>query len=448
MSETELIRVLSIGPEAGDIQIAPPQFAHMHFDVTRICSLREALQQKIESSYDVLLLDLPHAETEALETVRLARQSAKRIPIIALTTLDETDFGLKMLDAGATDYMVKGDFGHNGLARCIRNALHQVKLEDALCRSENRFRTLYDSTIDAVMLLDEQSVFDCNEATLTVFGCASEEAFYLHLADLSPQEQPCGANSRTLADQKIAQALKEGNQHFDWIFERADTGASFPAEVMLSRTTLETKPVLQAIVRDLSERKLAEEMTWRQTHFDGLTQVPNRQLFHERLKQGIEDSAGADMSLALFLIDIDRLKEINERLGYDEGDSLLIEAARRISASVRESDTVARLDGDEFAVILPEIAVPINIERVAQKIIQALNQPYTSGDETIRLSASIGIAFYPNDAVTIKELLFNAERAMYDAKNAGRNCFNYFAPPCDGPRNIVTPETQSSSPVL
>ncbi|QFY42254.1 diguanylate cyclase [Candidatus Methylospira mobilis] len=441
MSETELIRVLSIETEAGDIQISLHRFARMHFDVTRICSLREALQEEVESSYDVLLLDLPHAETEALETVRIARQSAKRIPIIALTAPDQTDFCQKMLDAGATDYLVKGDFGHNGLAHCIRNALHRVKLEDALCRSESRFRTLYDSTVDAVMLLDEQSVFDCNEATLTVFGCASQEAFYLHLADLSPPEQPCGANSRTLADQKIAQALNEGNQHFDWVFERADTGASFPAEVMLSRTILESKPILQAVVRDLSERKLAEELTWRQTHFDGLTQLPNRQMFHERLKQGVEDSAGADMSLALFLIDIDRLKEINEHLGYDEGDSLLIEAARRIGASVRESDTVARLDGDEFAVILPEIAVPTNIERVAQKIIQALNQPYASGDETTRLSASIGIAFYPNDAVTIKELLYNAERAMYEAKNAGRNRFSYFAQPCDGPHNVASPDT-------
>ena len=134
------------------------------------------------------------------------------------------------------------------------------KAENDLRRSETKFRTLYDSTHDAVMLLDVKGFFDCNRATLTMFGCATREEFYTkHPADLSPLVQPDGTDSLTLANQRIATALEKGSNRFEWMHKRADTGEIFPAEVLLSAMKLDGRPVLQAVVRDITERKRMEE---------------------------------------------------------------------------------------------------------------------------------------------------------------------------------------------
>ena len=132
--------------------------------------------------------------------------------------------------------------------------------EEALRRSETKFRTLYDSTSDAVMLLDEKGFFDCNQAALAMFGCATREEFCSkHPADVSPPMQPDGTDSLTLANQQIATAMEKGSHHFEWMHKRADTGETFPAEVLLSAMELDGKPVLQAVVRDITERKRTEK---------------------------------------------------------------------------------------------------------------------------------------------------------------------------------------------
>jgi PAS domain S-box-containing protein len=131
---------------------------------------------------------------------------------------------------------------------------------DALQRSETKFRNLYDSTSDAVTLLDEKGFFDCNKATLTVFGCADRDEFCSkHPADLSPPRQPCGTDSLTLANQQIAIAIEKGSNYFEWMHKRADTGKEFPADVLLNSMELDGKLVLQAVVRDITERKQNEK---------------------------------------------------------------------------------------------------------------------------------------------------------------------------------------------
>jgi PAS domain S-box-containing protein len=141
-----------------------------------------------------------------------------------------------------------------------RDITERKRAEEALRRSETKFRTLYDSTSDAVMLLDEKGFFDCNQAALAVFGCATREEFCSkHPADVSPPMQPCGTDSLTLANRRIATAMEQGSQHFEWMHKRADTGETFPADVLLSAIELDGKRALQAVVRDITRRKRAEE---------------------------------------------------------------------------------------------------------------------------------------------------------------------------------------------
>jgi len=174
------------------------------------------------------------------------------------------------------------------------------------------------------------------------------------------------------------------------------------------------------------ERKRAEDMIWHQANYDHVTRLPNRRLFRDRLEQDMRKTDRNGQALALLFIDLDRFKEVNDTLGHDVGDLLLIDAARRISACVRGSDTVARLGGDEFTVTLPQLNDASRSEQVAEQIVEELARPFQIGDEVVYISASIGITLYPNDATEIEGLLKNADQAMYVAKNNGRNCFSYF----------------------
>jgi diguanylate cyclase (GGDEF)-like protein len=149
-------------------------------------------------------------------------------------------------------------------------------------------------------------------------------------------------------------------------------------------------------------------------------------MFRDRLEQEIKKERRAKLSLALLLIDLDHFKEINDTLGHQIGDELLVEAARRIKTCTRASDTVARLGGDEFTVILTHLPHSKYVEAIAQEILTRLAEPFKLGEELAYVSASIGITLYPNDANNVEQLLKNADQAMYVAKKMGRNRYSYF----------------------
>lgn len=181
-------------------------------------------------------------------------------------------------------------------------------------------------------------------------------------------------------------------------------------------------------ITDISEKRESEERIWYQANFDALTGLPNRRLFRDRLDQEVKKAARADHSLCLMFIDLDRFKEVNDLMGHDTGDQLLVEAAHRLAGCVRSSDTVARLGGDEFTVILTELADVAYVENVAQKILERLAAPFLLNQQTVYVSASVGITLYQADATTSEQLISNADQAMYAAKHAGRNQFRYFTP--------------------
>lgn len=181
-----------------------------------------------------------------------------------------------------------------------------------------------------------------------------------------------------------------------------------------------------ALFSDITEKKKSEELIWAQANFDQLTGLPNRRMFRDRLTQDLKKAHRAGLGLALMFLDLDRFKEVNDSLGHDIGDALLVEASRRITDCVRESDTVARLGGDEFTIILAELDDRASVERIATDILRAVSQPFELGDDVAYVSASIGITLYPDDATSLEDMLKNADQAMYVAKNAGRNRFSYF----------------------
>ena len=165
---------------------------------------------------------------------------------------------------------------------------------------------------------------------------------------------------------------------------------------------------------------------WSQANYDHLTDLPNRRLFNDRLEQAIKLSKRNKQSFALLFIDLDRFKEINDSLGHHTGDLLLKEVTNRILTSVRESDSLARMGGDEFAVILSGLKEIQFVDSISREIIRLLNNPFEINDQVIYISASIGITLYPQDSARANDLLKNADQAMYQSKASGKNRYSYF----------------------
>ena len=177
---------------------------------------------------------------------------------------------------------------------------------------------------------------------------------------------------------------------------------------------------------DITNRKNAEALVWQQANFDALTGLPNRRMLRDRLALEIKKVDRDGKQLAILFIDLDHFKEVNDTLGHDAGDQLLIEAARRISACVRDSDTVARMGGDEFTLVLSELDGTDQLDRILHDVLSAMSALFQLGNEQVYISASIGITLYPTDGSGVETLFKNADQALYVAKGAGRNRFSFF----------------------
>jgi len=175
----------------------------------------------------------------------------------------------------------------------------------------------------------------------------------------------------------------------------------------------------------LTRLKQTNEQVTHLAHHDGLTGLPNRTLFYDRLNQAIARARRDKESVAVLFLDLDGFKKINDTLGHDIGDALLIETAKRIQACVRESDTVARMGGDEFTAILCNVGTSNGKDIVAQKILDAIRQPFVLHKQSCAVGVSIGIAVYPNSGSNAEDLVKVADTAMYLAKDGGKNCYRF-----------------------
>jgi len=181
-----------------------------------------------------------------------------------------------------------------------------------------------------------------------------------------------------------------------------------------------------SLVQDITERLNTERTIHYMAHHDALTGMPNRRLMQDRLHQAIMSARRKQRHVAVLFIDLDRFKVVNDTLGHDSGDFILKEIARRLTTCVREMDTVSREGGDEFVVILPDLDKPEHARLVGDKILRELARPVEIGGQDIHVTPSIGISHYPNDATDVQQLLKQADNAMYQAKDAGRNTIRFF----------------------
>ncbi len=289
-------------------------------------------------------------------------------------------------------------------------------------KSADLFRSMVNASRDAMLIIDPNNgkILDVNIQGCESLGHTYEKMLSLKVTDIEstmPDDVSWQEHVEQMRKQKHMLLLGE-HRHKD--------GYTFPVEVSVSHLMQDDFEYLLAIIRDITERKKSEALIWEQANYDMLTRLPNRNMLHDRLEQAIKKAQRNKSKIAVLSLDLDKFKEVNDTLGHDVGDKLLKEAGRRLNGCVREADTVCRLGGDEFCITIEQVEDVVHIDRIANSILDSLSEPFVLDVNKAFISTSIGIAFFPDDAIDVDGLLKKSDQAMYFAKNNGRNCFQYF----------------------
>jgi diguanylate cyclase (GGDEF)-like protein/PAS domain S-box-containing protein len=323
------------------------------------------------------------------------------------------------LTMAATIHQVKDEQGNPaGYEGIIRDITEQRGAAKALQESELKYRGLFESTPDAIMMVDANGFFDCNNATLKMFRCSSPQEFILkHPGQLSPPTQPNGESSFAGANRHMETARQEGSDFFEWIHQRSD-GSTFPSEVLLSRVEFGGREILQALVRDITERKRLENELVQTAITDPLTGVYNRRHFQSILEMEIGRVTRHASALSLIMFDIDHFKTVNDTFGHEAGDQVLRGLAALVQHRIRRADVLCRWGGEEFQILCPNTTIEEAVV-LAEALLEIMRgSPFPPVGA---VTASFGVTdYHVNDQ--IDHFLKRVDDLVYAAKNEGRNC--------------------------
>ncbi|MDQ0473254.1 bifunctional diguanylate cyclase/phosphodiesterase [Labrys wisconsinensis] len=280
-------------------------------------------------------------------------------------------------------------------------------------REVERMRGLVNAAVEGLVVCSEETIITVNDSFAALVGAAAAS-----LSETSLSEWFRDAAMRLRLPGRPGQAVET-------MLIRRD-GSAIPVELILRPVTFAGRPHQAIAVRDLRERKKAEQHINFLAHHDALTGLPNRSSFNEMLDRAIETAGGTGRHLAVLCLDLDRFKEVNDLFGHAAGDELLQRVAACVTTILHDGETMARLGGDEFAVLAPDLAGPAAAGALAERILGALLAENEHSTTSAFVSSSIGIALYPDDASDRTGLLIHADTALYRAKNEGRCTYRFF----------------------
>ena len=350
----------------------------------------------------------------------LGFRSALSFPVIA----DGVTIGVMEFfgrDARAPDEVLLQTVGSIG--RQIGQFIQRKQAEQALRASEERYRDIFEANPIPMLVREDETraIITVNQAAVDRYGYSREEFTRMTMRDLwDPAERR--VNEEYGSNDPSSGILRVFRRHVTRYGERIAVEATARAFELGGRR------VWLTVLNDITERIRAERKLVQLAHYDVLTGLPNRVLFHERLGQALAQAKRQRWITGVMFMDVDRFKNINDTLGHDAGDELLRQVSQRLSRSVRASDTVGRLGGDEFAIVLADLGTREDAAVVAQKIMRNFHEPFRISGSELFITASIGITIYPDDGAEPEALLKNADAAMYRAKEDGRNTFRYYTP--------------------
>ncbi|CAA6603459.1 PAC domain protein [Rhodospirillaceae bacterium LM-1] len=420
------IRVLVVEDNPGDAALIRYSLAESgpgKFDISHAPSLAEAVERLAEVSPDVILLDLSLPDSYGLETVkRILELSPPKAAVVVLSGLDDEELALEAVKQGAQDYLVKGRSDGDVLRRAIRYAIERQRIEEAMRLSEAVFKN-----VDTGIFVTDPSgtIIRINPAFTRITGYENDEIIGQTSGILKS-----GVQDDNFYDEMWDRLRDVGHWEGE-IWNRRKTGNIYPEWLRIDAVQDAVGRLTNyvATFTDITFRKEIENQLRLQATHDTLTGLPNRYLFTDRLLHALAQADRATQKAALLFVDLDGFKEVNDCYGHAAGDQLLIEVAQRLQALVRASDTVARLAGDEFTLILSGVIKSQDARIVAEKVVETLSKPFKLKECEASVSASVGIALYPDDATDSDKLLIAADAAMYAIKQKGKNGYGFYKTP-------------------
>ncbi len=393
---------------------------------------------------DLMLLDLVMPDMSGLEVIRALAGRSLETRIVVLSGDPSFDHVKQALTQGAVDFLRK-PFEPEELCSTLARVCQALELERRarsaerrLAQSERLHRFMVDNAPDMVYLLNPQGCFSfINDRAAALLGWPREALLGRHysvvvaeqdldLARFVMNERRTGDRaSRDVELRLRSRLVGRGDQaHGELVVEVTATGIYGPGEGGRQGSFLGT----YGIMRDVTERKRAQEMVRYQAYHDLLTHLPNRALFRDRLDLAITQARRNDCRLAVMFLDLDRFKVVNDTLGHTVGDRLLKQVADRLRNCLRAGDTLARFGGDEFCLLLPDLRSHDDAAGVAQKVLDRLSAPFQVDDHELFVGASIGISLFPDAGESVEALIQSSDIAMYATKGRGKNGYHFFAP--------------------
>jgi diguanylate cyclase (GGDEF)-like protein/PAS domain S-box-containing protein len=404
----------------------------------------EAISLLGRENFDLILLDLGLPDVSGHDLLERVRHLASNTPIIIVSGENSIDAAIDALRKGVYDF-VRKPYDPEQLLRTIEHALRETTLEktnklinEKLEHSRNLYRYLVDSSPDIIYTLDIEGRFSfVNERVESLLGFPRKDLIGKHYSFLVFEEDIDRAKyvfNERRRDDRAAQNIelrlkcKTGDERFRH-FE-----SSFVTIVLKSQGLYGVQhtevPFLgtYGVARDISDRKKAEAIIHYQAYHDSLTDLPNRVLFRDRLGLAIAQAQRSGEQFAIMFLDLDRFKLVNDTMGHLYGDELLKVVASRLSKCLRKGDTLARVGGDEFTLLLPKCGTHENVRKMASKILHELNDPFFLDGHETYVSGSIGVAIYPEHGDSADMLIKCADIAMYHVKWEGKNGYMFYNP--------------------
>jgi diguanylate cyclase (GGDEF)-like protein/PAS domain S-box-containing protein len=427
--------VLLIADRAGEAERILDEMrsvAGRQFQVEWVTEISRGIDHLHNGGVGSVVLDLPMQECPGLEALDKLFQVAPRVPILILCAADAEEMARQGVQRGARDYVVTNDADGYRLRRAVE-AMMDHRIAQAMLLKSEAAEVALISIGEAVLRSDVHgNIVYLNQMAETMTGWRREEALGLRISDvLRIVDGAGGATVRNAVDIAIGvdkNAIVTANCTNCTLIRR--DGFAFGIE---NKVTLIHDPagaVTGAVVafHDVSLARAKSAELSRLARHDSLTGLPNRVLFNDRLTQAISLAVRQSKQLAVMYLDLDHFKKINDSLGHAVGDELLQSVARRLVHSVRRADTVSRLGGDEFVVLLSQVERGEDAAIAARKIIRELAAPHVLDNKSVDVSVSIGVSTYPTDGTDASILMDKADTALYDAKEKGRNTFQFFRP--------------------
>jgi diguanylate cyclase (GGDEF)-like protein/PAS domain S-box-containing protein len=405
------------------------QISH-NTELTQVDTMGEAEKYLAQGVVDIILLDLGLPDAQGLETIRRARTVAPGVPLVVLTALDDESLASRALQEGVQDYLIKGQIDARGLLRALRYAVERKNMQEALFDEKERAQVTLNSIGDAVICTDVLgNITFLNPVAERMTGWSQGEAAGRPMAEVF---RILGATSRETSPNPMEMALgQNGLMHVpsNCILIQRD-GFEVPIDATIApihdREGRATGVVI--VFRDMgSTRTMALQMA-HSAHHDFLTGLPNRKLLSDRVRQAIAAAPRHMKKVAVLFLDLDGFKHINDSLGHPIGDRLLQSIAKRLVDSVRGSDTVSRQGGDEFVVLLSEVEGLDSVTTTVRRLLQVGAEPHSIDQHDLHVTTCVGVSIYPEDGLDPETLIKNADTAMYQAKENGRQSYQFFKP--------------------